>query len=329
MKQAGLLESVSEFTVEANPETVSPQLMEALVEGGVNRVSIGAQSFQPDLLKTLERWHDPASVGRAVRVIRGAGVTNINLDLIFAIPGQTMELLEADLDAALSHQPMHISYYSLIFEPNTAMNQRMKLGRITPMDEETERAMYARVIERLDAAGFEHYEVSNWARRSGEVISRSPRRTESEDDRAGSQGTPKGSRHDSAASPFRCLHNLLYWENANWLGIGPAAASHIDGHRWKNEPHLGRYLAMTPEPPTIDHEHLPAHESLGEQLMLRLRLRDGVPLKWLTENLPSDDARHATIGELIKLDMLESTATHLRLTGQGLFIADAVLAKLL
>ena len=314
MKQAGLLEQVTEFTIEANPETVSPELMEVLVQGGVNRISIGSQSFQPDLLKTLERWHDPAAVGKAVQIIRSAGISNINLDLIFAIPGQTMAMLDADLDAALSHQPLHLSYYSLIFEPNTAMNQRMKQGQIMPMDEESERAMYARVIERLAAAGFEHYEVSNWARQSDDGVSRSPRRTESA---------------DVNVSSYRCLHNLLYWENANWLGIGPAAASHVDGHRWKNEPHLGRYLAMTPEPPTIDHEHLPADESLGEQLMLRLRLREGVPLAWLAENLPTEDARHATISELINLSMLESTATHLRLTEQGLFIADAVLAKLL
>jgi len=314
MKQAGLLERVTEFTVEANPETVTPKLLDVLVEGGVNRISIGAQSFDPAMLKVLERWHDPMAVGKAAKMIKSAGISNFNIDLIFAIPGQTLAMLDEDIDAVLSHEPMHVSYYSLIFEPNTAMNQRMKLGQITPMDEETERAMYARVMERLSAAGFEHYEVSNWARRSDEVISRSPWRTQS---------------HEDEGSPFRCHHNLLYWQNANWLGIGPAAASHIDGHRWKNEPHLGRYLAMSPEPPTQDHEHLPTNESVGEQLMLRLRLREGVALSWLSEHLVESDGRAAVIDEIIKLGMLERTATHLRLTSEGLFIADAVLAKLL
>jgi oxygen-independent coproporphyrinogen-3 oxidase len=308
MRDEGMLEGVVEFTVEANPETVTPELMKVLVAGGVNRISLGAQSFHPALLRTLERWHDPMAVVQAARMVRDAGIANFNLDLIFAIPGQTLPMLDADLDRALELGPAHLSCYSLIYEPNTAMNQRMKMGQVTPMDEESERAMYGQVIERLAQAGFEHYEVSNWARRE-------------EDGSAG------GAR--LGASPFRCLHNLLYWKNANWLGIGPAAASHVDGHRWKNEPHLGRYLATTPEPPTTDHEHLPADQSIGEQLMLLLRLREGAPIMWLDAHLTPDDERRATIDEMTRLGMLERTATHLRLTAEGLFIADAVLAKLL
>ena len=299
MREAGILENVIEFTVEANPETVTAELMEVLANGGVNRVSLGAQSFNPTLLKVLERWHDPSAVGRAVQIVRNAGIGNINLDLIFAIPGQTMDMLDADLDTALSLGPTHLSCYSLIFEPNTAMAQRMKMGRIAPVDEEVERAMYARVIERLAAAGFKHYEVSNWAQGTGTSSSRA------------------------------CEHNLLYWRNANWLGIGPGAASHVDGFRWKNEPHLGRYLALAPEPPTVDHEHLPADQSLGEQLMLRLRLLDGVSIDWLRSHLPERDARYSVIDDMIRIGMLERTATHIRLTREGLFIADAVLAKLL
>jgi oxygen-independent coproporphyrinogen-3 oxidase len=303
MRRMGLLQDVTEFTVEANPETVSPQLMRALAAGGVNRISLGAQSFHTDLLKTLERWHEPARVGDAARIVRDAGIANINLDLIFAIPGQTMAMLDADLDAALALEPAHLSYYSLIYEPNTAMTQRLKMGRVTPADEETERAMYARVMERLEGAGFEHYEVSNWARR----------------DAAAAAG----------ASPQRCEHNLIYWRSGNWLGLGPAAASHVDGHRWKNEPHLGRYLATAPEPPTTDHEHLPPEKSTGEHLMLLLRLREGAPLPWLSQRLAAGDPRWTAIDELIELKMLERTATHLRLTREGLFIADTVLAKLL
>ncbi len=314
MRQAGILDRVVEFTVEANPETVTPELMAVLAQGGVNRISLGAQSFQPPLLKVLERWHDPLAVGQAAAMARAAGITNINLDLIFAIPGQTMAMLDADLDMALSLDPTHLSCYSLIFEPNTAMVQRMKLGQITPMDEETERAMYARVIERLAAAGFLHYEVSNWGK--GTAAGK-----EDDEDRAA-----------AVAQARTCQHNLLYWRNANWLGIGPAAASHVNGHRWKNEPHLGRYLATTgenPEPPTMDHEHLPAEQSIGEQLMLHLRLLAGVEHQWLAANLAGDDPRHATFEELIGLGMLERTPTHLRLTREGLFIADAVLTKLL
>lgn len=306
-EQLGVRERAVEWTVEANPETVTPELAEALVAGGVNRVSLGAQSFQPALLKTLERWHEPANVARAVEALRAAGITNINLDLIFAIPGQTPTMLDADIDAALALSPAHLSCYSLIFEPNTALHQRQQLGRIAPMDEDREAAMYEQVIDHLARAGFEHYEVSNWARWPAEQADRSA----------------------DAASPRRCLHNELYWRNENWLGVGPAAASHIDGHRWKNEAHLGRYLAHQGEPPTTDHERLSQERSIGEQLMLRLRLREGVELAWLREHVPADDPRLAEIDDLVRQDFIERTATHVRMKQKGLFVADAILARLL
>lgn len=298
------MHGVREFTVEANPETVTPELMQRLVAAGVNRVSIGAQSFHPHLLKTLERWHDPAAVPKAVQLIREAGISNINLDLIFAIPGQTLDTLRADLDAALALEPQHLSCYGLTYEPNTAMTQRLKMGQVDATDEETERQMYALVLGTLDAAGFEQYEVSNWARRGT-------------DDR-------------------RCQHNLLYWHNENWIGIGAAAASHVDGHRWKNQPHLGKYLASGSvstddpgEPPITDYEHLPEARRLGEQLMLGLRLREGIAEDWLEAHLPLRDARRGMIVELKQIGMLESVAGRLRLTQRGLFVADAVIARLL
>lgn len=301
MRNLGLLEQVREFTVEANPETISAPLMDLLVAGGVNRLSIGAQSFHVPLLKTLERWHDPDHVAQGVHVARAAGMTNINLDLIFAISGQTMNMLDADLDVALDLEPSHLSAYNLTYEPNTALTVRLKMGQFTPVPEDLERDMYHRVMQRLDDAGFEHYEVSNWARRVD----------------------------GGAASIFRCQHNMLYWTSANWLAIGPSGASHVDGHRWKNEPHLGRYLRGGSEPSFTDYECLPAARSVGEQLMMRLRLRDGVPLEWLGQNLANDDPRHATIGELLNVGMLERDDISLRLTRRGLFVADSVIAKLL
>lgn len=290
--------AVAEFTVEANPETVTPELMDILVAGGVNRVSLGAQSFNPALLKTLERWHDPASVPRAVGMVRAAGITNFNLDIIFAIPGQTLDTHHADLDAVLDIAPNHISSYGLTYEPNTAMTQRLKMRQFTPIDEDTERQMYAAVIARLAAAGFIHYEISNWARQSGS--------------------------HD-----FRCRHNLAYWTNLNWLGFGPGAASHVDGHRWKNQPHIGKYLDMRPEPPIVDQEYLPAERRAGEELMLRLRLSEGVPRGWIESRLPPADARHKKLRELVAIGMLEWAGDHLRLTPAGLFVADSVIAELL
>ncbi len=338
ISDAGVLDSVAEFTVEANPETVSAELMHILAEGGVNRLSMGAQSFNPQHLKTLERWHDPETVPRAMLLAREAGIQNLNLDLIFAIPGQTLNDLDQDLDTALQFNPTHLSCYSLIFEPNTPLTQKMKLGRISPVGEEIERDMYDHVMNRLEDADFEHYEISNWAKRV-------PNALDPETELSGNRWVMPGccciiddddvfslSDTQSPAPETRsniCRHNLIYWHNKNWLGLGPSAASHINGHRWKNEPHLGRYIAGSPSPPTLDHEQLPPRRRLGEQIMLGLRLRLGVQLDWLQANLLPDDPRHATIDELIQIGMLEKTESHLRLTRRGLFLADSVIAKLL
>lgn len=298
MKSLGLLDAVCEFTVEANPETVTPELAAVLVAGGVNRVSLGAQSFHPLLLKALERWHAPASVAKAVGTFRAAGVTNINLDLIFAIPGQTMETLDSDIDAALAIGPDHLSYYGLTYEPNTALTRRLKMGQVSQVEEDAESGMFARVIGRLEGAGFEQYEVSNWSR-------------------------------ISAGAERRCAHNLVYWRNENWLGVGPAAASHVEGHRWKNKPHLGQYLDGRPVPPVVDVESLPEERRVGEELMLRLRLREGVADGWLRARLGAGDARWQTLEELISIGVLERAAGGIRLTRRGLFVADAVIAQLL
>jgi len=313
LREQGWLTNVHEFTVEANPETVTEELAEVLTRaptsgggasgggasGGVNRVSIGCQSFDEGLLRQLERWHHPRKVADAVRLFRGAGVTNINLDLIFAIPTQTMAQLDADLDRALALEPTHLSCYSLIFEPNTPLTRKLKLGRVSRVGEDVERAMYERVIDRLDAAGYEHYEVSNWAR-SASPLQRA--------------GEP---------SPYRCAHNLIYWTSENWLAAGPSASGHLDGRRWKIAPRLGDYIARSPTPAHVDEEHLPPRARLGEQRMLRIRLREGVPLDML------HDLSAAAIDDLLTRGLVEQTATHLRLTREGLMHADTVAARLL
>lgn len=321
-----------EFTVEANPETVEPELLALLVEHGVTRLSIGAQTFQPRLLQALERWHDPANVGRAVTLARDAGVREVNLDLIFAIPGQTLAELEDDLDRLLGLEPDHVATYSLTYEPGTALTQKLRLGRVSAVGDEVELAMYRRCIERVSAAGvgdagdsgdsggggggggsgdsgggFEHYEVSNFARRVADGGSR------------------------------RCRHNLVYWRNRPWLGFGPGAASHRDGRRWKNEPHLGRYcdavLAGRPAPLCED-ERLSPKARLGEWLMLGLRLREGVDRGELDRRLDAldDTRRRADIDAFIEQGLLEVTEAprpRLRLSDAGLMVADGVTSRLL
>jgi oxygen-independent coproporphyrinogen-3 oxidase len=240
---------VCEFSVECNPETVTPELMETLAEGGVNRVSIGAQSFDRRHLKTLERWHDPAKVAVALRCARDAGIRRASVDLIFAIPGQSLVDLEADLDriAELAEEGLieHVSAYALTYEPNTAMTRRLERGEFFATDEDLEASMYETVVERFREIGFERYEVSNFARRGAE-----------------------------------CDHNLGYWRNEEWLAAGPSASGHSAGHRWKNVPRLGDWMASVRRSggysQIVGHEPPDAARALAERLMMGLRLRCGV-----------------------------------------------------
>lgn len=304
-------DTLKEFTVEANPETVTPELMHALVAGGVNRVSIGAQSFDRDSLKALERWHDPESVPRTVQICRDAGITNYSLDLIFAIPGQTLAMLDRDLDALIALMPTHLSTYGLTYEPNTPLTAKLRVGQINAIDEHLERDMYELVITKLEAAGYEHYEVSNWALKQ----------TQAKTEHRVALG--------SDLHGFQCQHNLAYWHNQNWLGLGPSAASHIDGQRWRNAPNLKKYIDGCPTPPTQDHEQLDAVGRFGEQLMLGLRLREGIDADWFDNHPAQRSHQRETANEWIDLGLLQRTEGRIRLTRQGLFVADSVIAKLL
>jgi len=300
LQRMGILQQKyeQEFTVEANPETVTPELMSILAEGGVNRVSIGAQSFETSSLQVLERWHNPENVRKSVQRCRAAGINNFSLDLIFAIPGQSLDMLRRDLDALLELEPTHLSTYGLTYEPNTPLSAKLRVGQVRRIDEELERDMYELVIETLQTAGYEHYEVSNWAKKSDE-------------------------------RDYRCQHNLAYWRNLNWLGVGPGAASHVAGHRWRNSPNLTRYLQAEANPPTEDHEELDARGRFAEQLMLGLRLREGIDAGWFDSHpcLRKDQAE--TAQEWVQRGLIERVDGRLRLTKRGLFVADSVIVKLL
>ena len=286
-----------EFTVEANPDSLEPALLDVLVRGGVNRLSIGAQSFNRRHLATLERRHDPANVRRAVRLARAAGITNINLDLIFGIPGQDLQTWLADLDAAIALEPLHLSCYSLVYEPNTPLTARMRSGAIQPVGEDVEAAMYEATIDRLHEAGFEHYEISNWAR----------------DGRA-------------------CAHNLLYWRNESWWPLGPGAAGHVGGVRWKNVPRLADYLRVRPLPPITGVEQLDQDGAVGETLMMGLRLIEGIGetrLRRLLARGSRGPQRAAAIERHVATELLTRRDGFLRFTRRGLLLADTVLVELL
>ena len=255
-----------EFTVEANPNTFDAERAAALAAGGVNRISFGAQSFVASELATLQRDHDPESVGPAVEMARAAGITNFNIDLIFGIPGQTLETLHHSLDRALELGPRHMSVYSLIYEPNTAMTARLKRGEFVAMEEELELAMFDAVDGRLrgavPGADLFRYEISN-----------------------------------HAAAGFECAHNVHYWKGGNWLAWGPGAAGHIGvagagNWRWKNVASLAHYMDALAGPrpalPWTGMEHLEAGAWAAEVATFWLRLAGGLAYGEFTERTGVD-----------------------------------------
>ncbi len=287
-----------EWTVEANPETVTDEVAAILVESGVNRVSLGAQSFHPHHLKTLERWHDPASVPRAVERLRRAGLRRLNLDLIFGVPGSTLAEWESDLAQAMACGPDHLSCYGLTYEPNTAMTKRLELGQFEPCDEDLEAAMYEATLAATERAGFEQYEISNFAQPGQE-----------------------------------CRHNLLYWRNESWWALGPSASGHVAGIRWKNVPNLTRWLAETEDrmAPIVDCEEVDPDTRAGEILLVGLRLREGVPDAVIEAATRSGrgPARREAIDRAIGRGLLERVQGRVRFTRAGQLLADEVLVELL
>lgn len=286
----------AEWTVEANPETVTDDVARVLAGAGVNRVSLGCQSFDPVLLKALERWHDPASVPRAVERLRAAGIENLNLDLIFAIPGESHKAWERDLERALALEPSHLSCYGLVYEPNTALTKRRDMGEVHQVDDGIEAAMYEFARARLAAAGFDHYEISNWAR---------------------------GGR--------RCRHNELYWTDADWLALGPSASGHAGSLRWKNVPRLGDWLDRGPFSPLEHAECVTPRQRSGERFMLGLRRLEGIEVDEVERLLEhGDDAprRRAVIDRACADGLLERHDHRLRLSPRGLLLADQVLSGL-
>ncbi|MBU0616581.1 MAG: radical SAM family heme chaperone HemW [Planctomycetes bacterium] len=287
-----------EFTVEANPETVTPQMAQVLVAAGANRVSIGAQSFDPAELAVLERGHRPEDVAKTVALCREAGLRQVNLDLIFAIPGQTLDSWLASLRAATALQPEHLSCYSLTFEPGTRLFEQLQAGAVTAVDQDLDATMYEAAIDALTAAGYVHYEISNFARPG-----------------------------------YRCRHNLAYWHNQPYLGIGPAAAGLVDGVRYKNVADVATYTGAVAagRSPRAEEERRSAEQRARETAMLELRLTEGIDRRRFEQRYGHDPVeffaeavrRHSGRG------LLEVTDRHLRLTRPGLSLADTVIADFL
>lgn len=292
------LSQVEEWTVEANPATLSPEYGAILREAGVDRISMGAQSFDPTELATLERHHNPLDVPRSVEIARTSGIRRLNIDLIYGVPGQDLASWSRSLEQALALGTTHLSCYGLTYEPNTALAVRKRLGRVRAVDEELELAMFRHTRRRLSDAGLPAYEISNYA-----------------------------------APGQECRHNLIYWTGGDYLGLGPSAASHAGGTRWKNRPHLGEWEAAIASGrlPVTDVESLPPEQRAGELVMLRLRLERGLDLRDFAGRTGFD--AHALYAEPLRrlsdLGLIEVDPNRVRLTEKGLEVADAVAREFL
>lgn len=298
LKQRFDLSGVNEWTVEANPATVSLEYCQMLRETGVDRISFGAQSFDRTELKQLERHHDPEDVPKSLALARQAGFQRLNIDLIYAIPGQTLESWEKSLEAALALQTSHLSCYGLTYEPNTAITVRKRLGQFQPAEESLELQMLRHTRKRLTARGLPPYEISNYAKRDQE-----------------------------------CRHNLAYWLGENYIALGPSGASHVEGNRWRNAPHLGEWeSAVTSENvPAIDVEQLSPRRRAGELAMLMLRLARGIDFADFAArtNFDAKTLWAPVIERYTAAGLLTSDHTRVALTEAGIAVADALASEFL
>lgn len=293
IKKRFLLAPDAEVTFEANPEGLTEMKASLLKESGVNRLSIGVQTWNDLRLRDMGRVHDSAQAYSAIATARKAGFNNINIDLIFGLPGQTDAEISSDLDVTLSLSPEHVSIYQLTIEANS----RFYVNRVRLDDDQTLAVKYERIIERLVGKGYVHYEVSNFARPG------------------------KSSRH-----------NIHYWQGGDYIGLGAGAHSHVGGHRYWNEPQLLRYLkCFGPEgSAVVGEERLNAHQRLIDSLLFGLRMSEGVNVKELEVRFGADlgEGRRYVLESLLRDGFLTMRDAHLAATRKGLLVLDEICARL-
>lgn len=286
----------AEVSLEANPGSLDAAKLEAYRDAGVNRLSLGAQVFDDATLRLLGREHTTKHISESYHLARSAGFENLNLDLIFGLPGQQLSDWQKTLYTALELVPEHLSLYGLTVEPKTVFAYRQRRGELSLPDEETQAKMYEWSLDVLETAGYRHYEISNFAKPG-----------------------------------YESRHNRLYWENAPYLGLGPGAWSYLDGERYGNLRSLGGYLKRLGEGflPVGERERLTGRAARAETVIQALRLREGVSFRFYRERYGSDLL--VDFGEVIfplrAAGLLERTPTHLRLTRKGLLLSDEVFVR--
>ncbi len=283
----------AEVTTEANPESVDAAALGALRVAGFTRVSFGMQSARPHVLEVLDRRHMPGRPEEAVADARAAGFEHVSLDLIYGAPGESDADWAASLDAAVAAGPDHVSAYALIVEEGTRLATRVRRGELPAPDDDVLADRYLQAEDALVAAGYDWYEVSNWA----------------------------------ASPAARCRHNLAYWRSDDWWGVGPGAHSHVGGVRWWNVKHPAAYAARlaADESPAAAREHIGPENTRVERILLGLRLADGHPLRDLRP-AGADAARRAVDDGLLDPGAYE--AGRAVLTRRGRLLADAVVRDL-
>jgi oxygen-independent coproporphyrinogen-3 oxidase len=284
----------AEVSTEANPESVTPAYLDRLRAAGFTRISLGMQSAVDHVLAVLDRQHRPGRAVEAVAEARAAGFEHINLDLIYGTPGESDADWQTSLDTAIASGSDHVSAYALIVEDGTALARRVATGAIPAPDDDVLADRYLQADDTLRVAGFDWYEVSNWAR----------------------------------SADAECRHNRIYWDGGNWWGAGPGAHSHVGDTRWWNVKHPARYTATLDagRSPAAGRETLSRRAQLTERLMLEVRMSSGLDLSTLPASATRQAEQCVTWGLAERFPLGDG---RLVLTQRGRLLADAVVRDLL
>lgn len=289
------LSYLEELTIEANPGDLDEEKIAVLKGSPVNRVSLGVQTFNDRMLKQIGRSHSERDIYENIANLKKAGFDNISIDLIYALPKQTMEDVKINVAKAIALDIPHMSLYSLILENHTVFMNRMRRGKLPLPKEDLEAEMFDYIIAELGKAGFEHYEISNFSKPG-----------------------------------FESCHNLMYWDNAEYYGIGAGASGYVDGVRYKNHGPIRHYLqAVEAGNARVQEEMLTLKEKMEEEMFLGLRKKSGVSKKRFEEKfgVSFEDQYGAVVSELTQQGLLVPDRDIVRMTKQGLFLGDTVAEK--
>lgn len=299
LSQRLTVSSEAEWTLEANPESIDSELLNAALRAGVNRLSLGIQSFDDSELRLLGRLHNAETARQSVRLARDAGFKNLNVDLIYGLPEQPNgDRWAKTVASALELEPDHLSCYLLTLEPDVPMARSAAQGEIRLADDERCRDEYDLARRLLGDAGLEHYEISNWSRQE-----------------------------------MCCRHNVNVWKGGDYLGLGPGAHAHRDRRRWANRPQLDGYVDALEAGrlPPRDAELVTETGRLEERILLGLRMREGVSWKLLEREGDSEQLEklRERVSLMTSKGLMEETAGRIQITDEGLFVSNAVIAELI